>query len=98
MTWITFIYCLPIALLVDMAYSYPNLTNYRRRMNMIDKRALANDLTEAFITYQHRLDFPIPSCSETRDSIIMKYNSDPIFHAKVEALVYGVMQILSKHI
>lgn len=64
---------------------------------MIDKRALAEELTEAFINYQHRLDCPMPSATETKESIILKYRTDYIFHAKVDSLVSGVMQIVSKH-
>ena len=66
--------------------------------DMIDKKALADDLTEAFINYQHRLDCPMPSATETKAAIILKYRSDPLFHAKVDSLVAGVMQIVSKHI
>lgn len=64
---------------------------------MIDKRALADDLTDAFVNYQHRLDCPMPSATETKESIILKYRSNPIFRAKVDSLVAGVLQIVSKH-
>lgn len=64
---------------------------------MIDKRALAEDLTDAFIEYQHRLDFPMPSPTETKEAVILKYRNDPMFHAKVNSLVAGVMRIVSKH-
>lgn len=65
---------------------------------MIDKRALANDLTDAFIDYQHRLDLPMQSTTETKAAIILKYQHDPIFRARVDSLVSGVMSIVSKHI
>ena len=64
---------------------------------MLDKRALHDELTEAFIVYQHRLEQPFPSATETKEAMIQKYMSDPLFHAKVASLVSGVMQIVSKH-
>ena len=64
---------------------------------MIDKRALHDELTEAFIGYQHRLDQPFPSATESPEAIRLKYMNDPIFHAKVASLVSGVMHIVSKH-
>lgn len=67
------------------------------RQRIFNKRVLADDLTEAFINYQHRLECPMPSATETKEAIILKYRSDPIFHAKVDSLVAGVMQIVSKH-
>lgn len=65
---------------------------------MIDKQTLADDLTNLFINYQHRLDRPMPSATETEATKILKYLNDPLFHAKVESLVAGVMQIVSKHV
>lgn len=67
-------------------------------MKMIDKQALHDDLTELFINYQHRLDNPMPSVTETRAAIILKYRNDWVFHRKVDSLVYGVMQVVNKHI
>ena len=64
---------------------------------MIDKRALHDELTEAFIVYQHRLDQPFPSATDTKEAMIQKYMNDPIFHARVASLVSGVMQIVGKH-
>ena len=64
---------------------------------MIDKNALADDLTEVFIAYQHRLDCPMPNPTETEEAIYLKYRSDPIFHAKVDSLVAGVMHTIHKH-
>ena len=61
------------------------------------KLALSDELTDAFIHYQHRLDCPFPSATETTESIIQKYRTDPIFHAKVMSLVSGVMCIVDKH-
>ncbi len=64
---------------------------------MIDKRALVSDLTDAFINYQHRLDCPMPSMTETPAVIQLKYREDPIFHAKVNCLVSSVMHLVGKH-
>lgn len=65
---------------------------------MLDKRKLHDELTEAFINYQHRLDCPFPSATESPEAIRLKYMSDPIFHARVASLVSGVMCILDRHI
>lgn len=65
---------------------------------MIDKKALSDALTEAFIGYQHRLDCPLPTPHETEEMIILKYKTDPIFHTKVRSLVSGVMRIVNKHL
>jgi hypothetical protein len=65
---------------------------------MIDKFALSRELTDAFVSYQYRLDFPMPSPEETKLLHIKKYQNDIIFRAKVDSLVSGVMQIVSKHI
>lgn len=65
---------------------------------MIDKKALSDDLTKAFIGYQHRLDCPMPIPHETEEMLILKYRTDPIFHAKVESLVSGVMRIVGEHL
>lgn len=65
---------------------------------MIDKRKLSHELTEAFIGYQHRLDCPFPSATDSHAVIVARYNGDPIFRAKVDSLVAGVMDIVSRHI
>ena len=63
----------------------------------MNKLTLRDELTDAFIHYQHRLDCPFPIATETTESIIQKYRTDPIFHAKVMSLVSGVMCIVDKH-
>lgn len=63
----------------------------------MDKQALHDELTEAFIFYQQRLDCPFPGPDDTKDMIILKYRTDPIFGAKVRSIVAGVMHIVSKH-
>lgn len=65
---------------------------------MIDMNAISDDLTKAFIGYQHRLDCPMPTPHETEEMIILKYRTDPIFHAKVKSLVSGVMRIVAEHL
>jgi hypothetical protein len=67
---------------------------------MVDKRALREDLTEAFIQYQYRLDYPFPQhpTTESKLSMIQRYRQDGLFHRKVDTLVAGVIQILDKHI
>ena len=63
----------------------------------MNKQALHDELTDAFIHYQHRLDCPFPSATETTESLIQKYRTNPIFRAKVVSLVSGVMCIVDKH-
>ena len=65
---------------------------------MIDKKALQDALTNALIGYQHRLDCPMPIPHETEEMIILKYRTDPSFHAKVKSLVSGVMRIVGEHL
>jgi len=65
---------------------------------MFDKKALHDDLTDAFIVYQHRLEQPFPSATETMETMVQKYRNDPLFHARVASLVSGVMRLVSKHI
>lgn len=63
---------------------------------MVDKHAIANDLTEAFIKYQYRLENPMPTDTEGIDGV-EQYRNNPIFHRKVDSLVAGVMAIIGKH-
>ena len=60
--------------------------------------SLYNDLMDAFINYQYRLDNPFPGEGETWEVIINKFQCDPVFNKKVLSLVSGVMAIVSKHI
>lgn len=64
---------------------------------MIDKNALHDELTNAFIRYQYRIENPFPSPTETPAAMILQYRNDPIFHNKVESIVCGVMAIVGKH-
>lgn len=63
-----------------------------------DKSKLMDELTDAFIDYQHRLDNPFPSHNETEAMKILKYSSDPLFRAKVQMLVGGVMHIVDGYL
>ena len=69
----------------------------KREAGMIDKEALYNDLVEAFIGYQYRLDNPFPSKTETPEVMVLRFRTDPLFHNKVESLVQGVMNIVLRH-
>ena len=64
---------------------------------MIDKNALHDELTEAFIGYQQRLDCPMPEPGESPEMIRLKYRTDPVFASRVRCLVAGVMVIVDKH-
>ena len=61
-------------------------------------RNIQEELTKAFIAYQHRVDNPSPSKDDTEENIFLKYRSDYIFHNKVDSIVCGVMCIISKHL
>ena len=61
---------------------------------MINEDKFAEDLTDMFIAYQWRLDNPMPSPRDTKEEMILKYQTDSLFHAKVNALVGGVMHTL----
>ena len=63
---------------------------------MINKNKLADELTDAFIDYQWRLENPFPLPDESREAKILKYQSDYMFSAKVRTIVSGVMVIVSK--
>lgn len=64
---------------------------------MINKDALYNDLAEAFIRYQHRLENPLTVPDKTMEEMIFHYQTDDIFHKKVQSIVSGVMHIIDKH-
>ena len=63
----------------------------------MDMKALCDDLTEAFINYQWRFDRPMPSPGESQDEKIRRYQTDPVFNAKVKSIVAGVCCIIDKH-
>ena len=63
----------------------------------IDKDALHHDLTEAFIGYQHRLEYPMPAANETAEALRVKYYADRMFHTKVRSLTVAVMHLVDKH-
>ena len=64
---------------------------------MIDRRALQDDLTKTFAQYQYRLDHPMPSATESFETYRIAYQTDSLVHAKVDAMVAGVMSIVNKH-
>ena len=63
---------------------------------MINKQLLIDCLTDGFILYQQNLDEPMPHLSQTEATRIAKYRTDPMFRCRVDSLVSGVMQIVSK--
>ena len=63
---------------------------------MVDKYALADDLTKGFINYQYNLDNPMSFPSQ--EELHRSYTRDPIFRRKIDSMVSGVMMILDKHI
>ena len=65
---------------------------------MIDNIKLDDDLTEAFITYQYRLENPFPIPYKPFDMMVLEYRRDPVFRSKVRSLVSGVIHIIDKHV
>lgn len=65
---------------------------------MVNKNALVDDFKKLFMRYQHRLDNPMPTEKETDSDLVDRYFRDALFHAKVDALTYGVMNVVDRHI
>lgn len=65
---------------------------------MVNKNALVDDFKKLFMRYQHRLDNPMPTEKETDRDLVDRYFRDALFHAKVDALTYGVMNVVDRHI
>jgi len=65
-----------------------------RRPEIINRCKLHDQLVDAFILYQWRLENPFPQISESKEIMAAKYRSDPIFHAKVKSMACGVMEIV----
>jgi len=57
-------------------------------------RDLQDKLTDAFVNYQWRLENPMPPPGETQEMRIHKYLCDSMFHAKVDVLVAGVLDMV----
>ena len=64
----------------------------------VDRKRLHDDLVEAFIRYQYRLENPMFSPEETDEEKIHKYRNDPFFHRKVDSLASGTMYIFNEYI
>ena len=64
----------------------------------MDKKKLADDLTELFIGYQYRLDHPMLMPNELQKAMFIKYQTNSIFKAKVQVLVAGVMYVVSNNL
>ena len=60
------------------------MVNYKRELN--------DELKMAFMRYQNNLDTPFIMIKD--DELILKYHSDKQFHARVNNLTAGVMQII----
>jgi len=65
---------------------------------MIDRQAIHDDLVDAFISYQYRLERPMPLTTETQEIMVMYYQTDSLFHNKVQSLASGVMHVLESHL
>jgi len=63
---------------------------------MIDKDKMHEALTNAFISYQFRLENPMPVQNETQEMRVLKYRTDPIFNSKVKSLAGGVMHVIDE--
>jgi len=65
---------------------------------MINKTKLHGALTDAFIHYQYNLEKPFDGWTESREKKIAHYQTDGIFHAKVDNIAAGVMSIVLENI
>jgi hypothetical protein len=66
-------------------------------IDMSEKYNLLQDsLRDVFIRYQWRLDNPMPSPRETNQDIEMHYLTNTLFHAKVDVLCAGVIDVVIK--
>jgi len=63
---------------------------------MVEKDKVYDALIKAFISYQFRLENPIPTQTETEAVKILRYRSDPIFNSKVKSLASGVMHVIDE--
>jgi hypothetical protein len=72
--------------------------NFNGGIMETNKKAMYDDLIDSFIEYQWRLDNPYPIQDETKEMMITKYRTDPIFNCKVQSMVSGIMHIIGKHI
>ena len=61
-------------------------------------RKLHDDLTENFIYYQHRLENPMPTQNESKRELINRYQTDFLFHKKVDNITYNVMRVIEKYV
>ncbi len=68
-----------------------------RQIEMLDRRAIQEDLIVKFSQYQYRIYNPMPSATESSETYRIAYMSDPIFRAKVLSLVAAVMHTLDTH-
>ncbi len=65
---------------------------------MINKRALQDELTDAFINYQWNLENPMPNKYHDKDALLHHYLCDRLFHNKVDNIVSGIMLVIIPHL
>ena len=63
---------------------------------MIDYRKLSEALTEGFIHREYQSSNPQLSAGYF-EKAIAAYRTDTMFHARVDSVVAGVMDLVSKH-
>ena len=66
-------------------------------MSNVDLKKIHDELTEAFINYQYRIENPMMKPTDKEDAEFM-YRADHVFNSKVKSLTSGVMSIVSKNI
>jgi hypothetical protein len=64
----------------------------------LNKRRLADALTDAFINYQWGIERPMNIPPVDKETKVLHYLHDAQFHAKVSSIVSGVMHICNEHI
>lgn len=71
---------------------------------MINRSELCNELIEFFCLCQYNIDRPCLAVDELRGAKTramaarQQYQTDALFHAKVQALASGVMHVISRHL
>jgi len=63
---------------------------------MVEKDKVYDALIKAFISYQFRLENPMPTQTETPEVKRLKYMNDAVFNSKVKSLASGVMHVIDE--
>src|SRR6266704_1820690 len=62
----------------------------------VDMESLRHELTEGFVQREYHAQIN-PLLMDCKEAAIALYRNDPMFHARVQSVVSGVMQIFQKY-